>query len=276
MTASVSATRSPSAGKIAKARARRRRRSSAVVLLLSLVTTGVLWGVLAPSGSAQESTDSNEAVRAGRALFLQGCSSCHGLNAEGGNQAPTLVGVGSAAVQFQVGTGRMPLAAPAAEAKRKDPVYSQTQIDQLAAYIQTLGGGPKAANVTKTQLGNADLAFGGELFRANCAQCHQAAGQGAPLTYGKYAPSLRGTTSNDVLNAMRTGPESMPVFGDRQLTDKQAVAIAAYIHEITHAKSPGGNSLGSYGPVPEGLLGILVGLGGLLVVALWIGARQKV
>ncbi len=267
MTASVNA---------AKASTRRRRRSSFLVVALALVTTGALWALLAPSGSAQDSTDSSEAVRAGRALYLQGCSSCHGMNAEGGNQAPSLIGVGSAAVQFQVGTGRMPLAAPAAEAKRKDPVYNQTQIDQLGAYIQAQGGGPVAAKVTKTQLDDADLAFGGELFRANCAQCHQAAGQGAPLTYGKYAPSLTQSSANDVLNAMRTGPESMPVFGSRQISNTQSVAIAAYVRDITHAKSPGGNRLGSYGPVPEGLVAILVGLGGLLVAALWIGARQKV
>jgi ubiquinol-cytochrome c reductase cytochrome c subunit len=269
-------TASVSAGCAATRPSTRRRRSSAAVLLLALIATGVTWALLAPRGSAAERADSNEAVRAGRALFLQGCSSCHGMNAEGGTQAPSLIGVGTAAVQFQVGTGRMPLAAPGAEAKRKPPEYSQTQIDQLGAYIDSLGGGPAAANVSKTQLADADLAYGGELFRANCAQCHQAVGQGAPLTYGKYAPSLSKATADDVLNAMRTGPESMPVFGSRQVSDSQAVAIAAYVHAVTHAKSPGGNRLGSYGPVPEGIVAFVIGLGGLLVAALWIGARQKV
>jgi ubiquinol-cytochrome c reductase cytochrome c subunit len=246
-----------------------------VVLFLALATTGVLWTVLAPGGSAQ-TADANEAVRQGRALFLQGCSSCHGLNAQGSNQAPSLIGVGSAAVEFQVGTGRMPLAAPGAEAKRKDPVYSQTQIDQLAAYIESIGGGPTAAKVNDSQLGNADLAYGGELYRANCAQCHTATGQGAPLTYGKYAPSLSKATADDVVNAMRSGPESMPVFGPGQLSDAQAVAIAKYIKYLRTTPSPGGNRLGGYGPVPEGLLAWLIGIGGLLGVCLWIGARQRV
>jgi ubiquinol-cytochrome c reductase cytochrome c subunit len=245
------------------------------VLVLALATTGILWSVLAPSGSA-DTPDANEAVRQGRALFLQGCSSCHGMQAQGTNQAPSLIGVGAAAVEFQVGTGRMPLAAPGAQAKRKPPTYTQTQIDQLAAYIAAIGGGPAAARVNDSQLKNADLAYGGELYRANCAQCHTATGQGAPLTYGKYAPSLSNASSDDVVNAMRTGPESMPVFGSKQLTDEQAVAIAKYVKYLRTTPNAGGNRLGSYGPVPEGLVAWLIGIAGLLGVCLWIGARQRV
>ncbi|MCK9894044.1 c-type cytochrome [Frankia sp. AgB32] len=266
--------RRPSRGRAASAR--RRRRSSALVLLLGLLSTGVLWSVLAPSGSAAQTSDANEAVRQGRALYAQGCSTCHGLGAQGSNTGPSLIGVGAAAVDFQVSTGRMPLAAPAAQADRKPALYSQTQIDQLAAYIDSLGGGPAVPKVTDTALDDADLSHGGELYRANCAQCHQAVAQGAPLTYGKFAPSLSESTPTQIVEAMRTGPESMPVFGDRQIDEKDAVAVAAYVQHLTKTKSPGGFSLGKYGPVPEGLLGLLVGVGGLLVVCLWIGARQKV
>ncbi|WP_239330769.1 c-type cytochrome [Frankia sp. CiP3] len=260
----------------ARASTRRRRRSSAVVLLLALAATGVLWTAFAPRGTAQSTPDANEAVRQGRALYLQGCSSCHGLNAQGSGQAPSLIGVGAAAVDFQVSTGRMPLAAPGAQAKRKDPVYSQTQIDQLAAYVDSLGGGPKQAVVTRNALDDADLAQGGELYRANCAQCHQAVGAGAPLTYGKYAPDLSKATPSQIIEAMRTGPESMPVFGPGQIDDANAVAIAKYVRFVTEAPSAGGSTLGKYGPVPEGLLAWLAGIGGLLAVCMWIGARQKV
>ncbi|MCL9762365.1 c-type cytochrome [Frankia sp. AiPa1] len=256
--------------------ARRRRRSSALVMALGLLATGVLWSVLAPGGNAASTADSNEAVRQGRALYLQGCSTCHGLGAQGSNTGPSLIGVGSAAVDFQVSTGRMPLAAPAAQADRKAPIYSDTQIAQLAAYIDSLGGGPAKPEVNDKQISDADLAKGGELYRANCAQCHQAVAQGAPLTYGKYAPALTESTATQIIEAMRTGPESMPVFGDRQIDEKDAVAVAAYVKHLNKAKSPGGFSLGKYGPVPEGLLAMLVGIGGLLAVCLWIGARQKV
>jgi ubiquinol-cytochrome c reductase cytochrome c subunit len=255
--------------------AKRRRRSSALVLSLALLATGVLWSLLAPTGNAADPTES-EAVRNGQALYLQGCSTCHGLGGGGTQSGPSLVGVGSAAVDFQVSTGRMPLAGAAAQAKRKDPSYSQTQIDQIAAYIQTLGGGLEKPTITQKELADADLAFGGELYRSNCAQCHQVAGQGAPLTYGKYAPALTNATPEQILEAMRVGPESMPVFGQGQLDDNSAKAIAAYIVASRDATSPGGDKLGAYGPVPEGLLAILVGIGGLLGVCLWIGARQKV
>ncbi len=253
----------------------RRRRSSALVLALGLLATGVLWTLLAPGGNAASASDSNEAVRQGRALYLQGCSTCHGLGAQGSSTGPSLIGVGAAAVDFQVSTGRMPLAAPAAQADRKAPIYSDTQIAQLAAYIDSLGGGPEVPKVDDTALDDAALSKGGELYRANCAQCHQAVAQGAPLTYGKFAPSLDESTATQIIEAMRTGPESMPVFGDRQINEEDAVAVAAYVRHLTDAPSPGGFSLGKYGPVPEGLLAILVGIGGLLAVCLWIGARQK-
>ncbi|THJ75292.1 c-type cytochrome [Candidatus Frankia alpina] len=256
--------------------ARRRRRSSALVLVFGLLATGVLWTMLAPTGNAAQTADANEAVRQGRVLYQKGCGTCHGLGGGGSTTGPSLVGVGAAAVDFQVSTGRMPLAAPAAQADRKPPVYSATQIDQLAAYVASLGGGPAASKVTDKELSDADLAHGGELYRANCAQCHNASGQGAPLTYGKFAPSLSESTPKQVIEAMRTGPESMPVFGDRQLSDEDAVAVTAFIKHMNETTSPGGFSLGKYGPVPEGLLAMLVGIGGLLAVCLWIGARQKV
>ncbi|ABD12464.1 c-type cytochrome [Frankia sp. B2] len=271
---SVAATKRFSRGR--RSSARRRRRSSALVMVLGLLATGVLWTVLAPGGNAAQTPDANEAVRQGRALYLQGCSTCHGLGAQGTNTGPSLIGVGAAAVDFQVSTGRMPLAAPAAQADRKPPIYSATQIDQLAAYIQSLGGGEEVPKVTDAALNDADLSHGGELYRANCAQCHQAVGQGAPLTYGKFAPSLSEATPVQVVEAMRTGPESMPVFGPRQLNEEDATAIAAYIKHMKEAPSAGGYSLGNYGPVPEGLLAWLVGVGALLGVCLWIGARQKV
>ncbi|EFC80774.1 c-type cytochrome [Parafrankia sp. EUN1f] len=257
------------------ASARRRRRSSSIVLLFGLLATGVLWTVLAPGGNAADTASANEAVRQGKLLYSQGCATCHGLNAQGSTEGPSLIGVGAAAVDFQVSTGRMPLAAPAAQADRKDPLYSQTQIDQLAAYIQSLGGGPEKPNLTDEDLNDADLAEGGELFLTNCAQCHQAAGAGAPLTYGKFAPSLSQATPDQVVEAMRTGPESMPVFGSGQITDEEAVAVAAYVRHLQDTPAPGGSSLGKYGPVPEGLVAIVIGLGALLGVCLWIGARQK-
>ena len=254
-------------------RVRRRRRTlpSAVVIALGLLAMGGMWSVLAPSGQADTKADTSIAVEQGKQLFLVGCSSCHGLSGQGTIQAPALVGVGGAAVQFQVGTGRMPLAAPGPQAPRKAAIYSDAQIEQLAAYVQTFGGGPEA--IGEPDLTAADLQLGGELFRANCAQCHNFAGQGGALTQGKYAPALTQATNIQIKTAMISGPESMPVFGPDQLNDFQKNSIVKYVKFVTAPKSPGGHGLGYIGPVSEGLLIWIAGIGALIVLTLWIGAR---
>jgi ubiquinol-cytochrome c reductase cytochrome c subunit len=251
----------------------RRRLPFGAVLVLLLVVTGGLWAFLAPRGHADSASDSI-AVRNGQALFLEGCASCHGLQGQGGNQAPSLIGVGGAAADFQLSTGRMPLAHPGAQAERSQPRYSQTQIDQLVAFVASLGPGPSVPEIDDAAFQSAALAEGGELFRANCAACHSATGQGAPLTDGKHAPNLSNATTVQIIEAMRTGPESMPKFGTGQLNDDQALAIAKYVKFVTHAKDPGGNGIGHYGPIPEGLVAFVVGIGGLTAAVMWIGSRK--
>jgi ubiquinol-cytochrome c reductase cytochrome c subunit len=251
---------------------RRRRLPAGIVIVLALIGTGLMWAALAPTGSAEGSAASNEQIRMGRALYLAGCSSCHGLGGQGGNQAPSLIGVGPAAVDFQLSTGRMPLAKPAAQAERHTPKYTQTQIDQISAYIGSLAPGPQEPDPA-TLTNGASIAEGGALFRTNCAQCHQAAGQGGALSYGKHAPDLGEATPKQIYEAVRTGPESMPVFDDGQLSDQQVASIIKYVNFVTHPNDPGGNPIGHYGPVPEGLVAIIIGLGGLVIATLWIGTR---
>jgi ubiquinol-cytochrome c reductase cytochrome c subunit len=202
---------------------------------------------------------------------LRGCASCHGLNAEGGVKAPSLIGVGAAAVDFQMGTGRMPLQQHGPEAPRKRPVFNELQIQQVATYIASLGAGP--AIPTDLNYQAADLAFGGSLFRTNCAQCHNFAGSGGALTFGKYAPSLSEATPKQIYEAMITGPENMPVFGDSQITPAQKLAIIKYIRTIKTSPNPGGAGLGRVGPVTETAVAWLVGIGGLVIVTMWIGSK---
>lgn len=248
----------------------RRRLSSAIVVGAALAATGGIWSFLAPSGVAESNADQQKLVSEGRALYLQGCSSCHGLNAEGGSQAPSLIGVGAAAVDFQVSSGRMPLAQPGPQAQRKQTAYLPGQISALAAYVGSLSSGPA---IPKVDLNDGDLQLGGELFRTNCAQCHNPAGAGGALSGGKYAPNLKDATDLQAAEAIRTGPESMPVFGPGQFDSHQLNSIVKYVNYIRHPSDPGGAAIGHIGPVPEGLVIWLVGVGGLLIAALWIGAR---
>ncbi len=199
--------------------ARRRHPAAiAILLFLGLVLVGSAYSLLAPK-PAQAQAPTADAVSQGRALFLANCATCHGLNAQGSAAGPTLVGVGAASVDFQVGTGRMPLANPGVQAERQKEIkFSEDEIAALAAYVASLAPGPAIPTEEQLNLEGADVAVGGELFRVNCAMCHNFAGSGGALTRGKYAPTLKGVAARDVYEAMLTGPQSMPVFNDQNIT----------------------------------------------------------
>ena len=251
---------------------RLQRLSGYTVILLALAMVGALYTAFgAPKGRADDSTTQQSmAVKAGRELYLQGCSTCHGLGMQGGAGGPSLIGVGASAVVFQVESGRMPLYAGTMQAPRKKPKYTIGQIDQLAAYVAAHGGGP---SLPAGKLDDGDLQLGGELFRTNCASCHNFAGSGGALTYGKYAPELKPASARVIYAAMQTGPENMPRFSDNSLTPDEKKAVTTYVKFITSAPQPGGSALGRYGPVPEGLVIWLFGLTALVGATLWIGAR---
>jgi ubiquinol-cytochrome c reductase cytochrome c subunit len=255
---------------------RRRPFSRYALLLLALVAVGGFYAGVQSPGQAEAAQGASKAqIAQGKELFQTSCASCHGMNAQGTDKGPSLYGVGAAAVDFQVGTGRMPLAAPGAQAPSKRPRFSQAQIDALAAYIQSLSGGPAIPQGIDGKYPDADLAAGGELFRANCAQCHNFSGEGGALSEGKYAPNITGVEAKHMYEAMQTGPENMPVFSDQTLTPEEKLSIIKYVKTINSQPNPGGNSLGRIGPVSEGLVGWLIGIGVCIVAAMWIAAKKK-
>ncbi|MEV6015214.1 c-type cytochrome [Streptomyces sp. NPDC002667] len=260
-----------------KLSARRRHPLAAVVvLLLALAATGGLYAAFAPAGKAQaDETSQSLGITEGKKLYSVGCASCHGTGGQGSSDGPSLVGVGAAAVDFQVGTGRMPAQQPGAQIPRKKVIYTQAEIDQLAAYIASLGAGPAIPTKNQVSPGGADIANGGELFRTNCAQCHNFTGKGGALTHGKFAPSLEGVDPKHIYEAMQTGPQNMPSFPDTTLTEKNKQDIIAYLDAVNgdETESNGGLELGGLGPVSEGLFGWVFGLGTLVAVAVWVAAR---
>ena len=255
-----------------------RRRNPIValgLLLFALVLVGGGYAVVSETQPATAAMGSQTQVEDGERLYLEGCSSCHGLQAEGTANGPTLIGAGAAAVHFQVATGRMPLAAPGAQAPAKDVIYTESEIEAMSAYVASLAPGPAIPSAEQIDFADADVAEGGVLFRINCAQCHQAAGQGGALTQGKYAPSLMESTPQEIYEAMITGPENMPIFADSTLQVEEKQAIIAYINELQEAPSPGGMALGRLGPVAEGLFLWTAVFAALIAAAVWIGIKAR-
>ncbi len=241
-----------------------------------LVAAGLLYGACSGGGASAAAPARNSTqVAQGQALFEASCSSCHGLNAEGTSQAPSLIGAGAAAVDFQMSTGRMPAKDLTAQNNRKPTQFTQQQIYDIAAYVASLGGGPAIPSADQVSGNGADTALGEELFSTNCAQCHGFAGAGGALTYGKNAPPLTAATPTQIYEAMLTGPEAMPVFGDGTITPAEKKDIIAYITATKTEANPGGASLGRAGTVPEGLLAWIGGLGFLVLIAMWLTAKRR-
>ncbi|WP_084130540.1 c-type cytochrome [Demequina sp. NBRC 110055] len=255
----------------------RRRHHKAAPMLLVLVLLALITGIAAmaaPSATAADAASADD-VAAGEALFAANCASCHGLDAQGQDGvAPSLVGVGAAAVDFQVGTGRMPMQASGPQAMAKPAQFDQDEINQLAAWVASLGAGPAIPTAEQVDGSLGDAAAGMEVFRTNCAMCHGSIGGGGALTQGKFAPSLLETTPTHIYEAMLTGPQSMPVFNDANITPENKRNVIAYL-EAQDAGSPGGLSLGAIGPVSEGLWAWLVLLGLIIGATVWVGARSS-
>jgi ubiquinol-cytochrome c reductase cytochrome c subunit len=260
----------------------RRRVSAAQLLLLGLSAAGAVAATLTPTPQVAVADESQSALlRTGKQLFDTSCISCHGANLQGvTDRGPSLIGAGEAAVYFQVSTGRMPAMRGEAQPPRKDPLFDEHQTDALGAYIQANGGGPvvpREANgqIAHESLLNGDVARGGDLFRMNCASCHNFTGKGGSLSSGKFAPDL-GEASKEpaqVYTAMLTGPQNMPKFSDRQLSPEEKADIVTYVKHAAATPDPGGYGLGGFGPSSEGMAMRIIGMVAAIGITRWIGAR---
>ncbi|MBN9142150.1 MAG: c-type cytochrome [Micrococcales bacterium] len=269
MATSASSTRSRRAG-------RRSPLASGALLLIGLLATGGAYTAFTAGSTADASSETQVAklTEEGAKLFAANCASCHGLQAQGTEDGPSLIGVGAAAVDFQVGTGRMPMAASGPQAEQKPVQFTEEQIAALATWVASLGPGPAIPD-EKYLAGDGDLAVGAELFRINCAMCHNVAGAGGALTQGKFAPGLMGVSAKHIYEAMITGPQNMPVFNDANITPEDKSAIITYLKYLENNSSPGGLDLGNLGPVSEGLFVWIFALGGIVAITVWLTAKSN-
>ena len=275
-----------------KRRARKTQRTlaGAAALTLGLSGAGLLASALTPNAQvATAQRDDQALVQEGKEIYDVACITCHGANLQGvADRGPSLIGTGEGAVYFQVNSGRMPMMSNDAQAERKRPRYTENQALALAAYVAANGGGPEIVyndkgEVDKEELRGKnydgqiqaeDVARGGELFRLNCASCHNFTGRGGSLSSGKYAPHLDPANEQEIYQAMLTGPQNMPKFSDRQLSADEKKDIIAFIKSTKETPSPGGWSLGGLGPVSEGMAMWMIGISLVAAVAMWIGSRS--
>ncbi|NWO15873.1 MAG: c-type cytochrome [Corynebacterium sp.] len=282
--------------KAAEAKKTRRNRkvkrtlAGAFALTVGLTGAGVLATALTPDAQvATAQRDDQALIQEGNDIYDVACITCHGANLQGvQDRGPSLVGIGAGAVYFQVHSGRMPMMSNDAQAERKTPRYTEQQTLALAAYVAANGGGPdivynEDGSIAMEELRGAnyngqiqpeDVARGGELFRMNCASCHNFTGQGGSLSSGKYAPPLAPANEQEIYQAMLTGPQNMPKFSDRQLSADEKKDLIAYIKSASETPSPAGWDLGGLGPVAEGLAMWIIGITALCAAAMWMGSRS--
>ena len=254
---------------------------------LAIVVTIVIFPS-APRAKARQTTTT--ALPDVRTVYLSDCGVCHGPDGKGTGRGPTLVGVGRASLDYQISSGRMPLAGagraddepgapiqplpnkvesdPEITPRRHDPAYSPELVHALVDYTWRLtgGGGPDIP-----QVGEGDLAEGGALFRLQCAGCHAWAGDGGALV-AVQSPALHSATDVQIAEAIRTGPGQMPVFGEAALSNEQLNDVVAYVRYLRDPKDKGGEPLWHLGPFAEGAVSLMA-LGGLLMFVRWIGER---
>ena len=268
--------------KITNPRARRNPRTgrrhplaSLALIAVGLLFTGGAYAAFS-STSAVATTDasSQQTIDQGEKLFAANCATCHGLNVQGSSEGPSLIGVGAASVDFQVGTGRMPMQMQGPQAQKKPVQFTAEQTAALAAYVASLAPGPAIPDADLLS-GSGDAASGAELFRINCAMCHNVAGAGGALTEGKFAPAIENVSAQHIYEAMITGPQNMPVFNDMNISPEDKRDIITYLKYVEDNPSPGGLALGSLGPVAEGLFIWIFGLGAIVALTVWITAKSN-
>jgi ubiquinol-cytochrome c reductase cytochrome c subunit len=272
------------------------------VLVLAAVLAGLAGAGLAGAGCSYVRPNATPPYRPaggltspttgppnGFVLYERDCAWCHGNQGQGTLNGPALTGEtnGPALTDFMLATGRMPLTTPdQKDALHQKSIYDQAEIDALVAYVSSFNGaGPPVPSVN---LAAGSLSQGEELFQENCAACHSVTGAGGVLATGKVAvingfklprtglvvPSLLASSSTEVAEAIRTGPPGMPVFASSELSDTQVNSVARYVAFLQTEPDRGGLGLGRIGPVAEGAVGWVAGLGLLLLAVRWIGTAN--
>jgi ubiquinol-cytochrome c reductase cytochrome c subunit len=245
-----------------------------VLFFAFLAPVGLIlaWGGSGAGAAPRpRSVASSTEVQQGALLYQQSCVTCHGPDGAGTGQAPTILGLGPAVVDFELSTGRMPLTRLGAQQVRKPPAFTRPQIQAIIAYLGSLAPGGTPIPDVRPALGS--LSEGQQPFMANCAACHGATGNGGSVG-NAVAPNLHVATATQIGEAVRIGPGTMPVFSPATLTDRDLDSLVRYVLSLRRPQDRGGAGLGHAGPIIEGFVALLLGLGTIVVVTRFTGTRS--
>lgn len=239
-------------------------------MVLTWLGLGGLAVLAASSLLGEAEPARGQAAASGEQLYQQQCVQCHGSSGEGTQRGPALTEVGAASADFYLRSGRMPIDDPGQEVARSEPHFDDAQIRALVDYVDSLGEGPAVPDL---ELGDIDQSRGGELYRRNCASCHNWDGKGGAMVGRQNAPDLHAVPSTQIAEAVRIGPGSMPSFGTDVLTEEDLADVVAYVHYLDEPEDEGGYGLAHWGPATEAVAAFLA-VGGLLVITGWLGERR--
>lgn len=246
----------------------------AIVVLAGGLTLALHHGeaVAMPAASAAPlRAGSVPAPSGAKRVYLRDCSWCHGTRGQGSKYAPSLRGVGAAAADFQLSTGRMPLSSPSATVREGAPAYSAKTIAGLARYVAGFGGGPPIPDVSP-----GDVATGQDLFVQDCAPCHSSSGTGMILPGGRFAPELYGKSylgPHQIAEAVRLGPGPMPSFSAKDLRRDELDDVVTYVGQLGAPQVIGGDPLDQFGPIIEGAVAWMIPVPVLVIFIILLGKR---
>ncbi len=211
-------------------------------------------------------------LKEGQQLFNVHCASCHGLYMEGSPQAPPLADTDAGNVDFMLRTGRMPAERPFIQEFDRQPMFSEPQIQSIVDYVMSKSAGDKVLPSVPVP-GN--LEHGRRVWEENCEMCHASTAHGNSVGYREVAPDLMDASPIQIAEAVRMGPSVMPQFGPKVIDNASLSDVITYIEYLQHAKyNPGGLQLANLGPVAEGFVGWIVGMGLLVLLVRRIGSTE--
>lgn len=254
------------------------------IAVLALLLIPASSGASGPASvRAQTSGGSADQQTQGRQLYLQSCAACHGPDPNGPSEYSTVPSLrdvgGAAAVDWSVRTGRMPYQSTKGPAiARGKSRFTEQETRALAAYV---GRSVGDALIPEVDASKGNVAEGRQLYSQACAACHGMNGAGSALGGENIAPTMLGVSPLDVAEAIKVGPGQMPPGGGLAQytpTDSQSIQrvneVAAYVEALNKDRfNRGGAPIGGKGPVPEGFVAWVIGLGLLILVIRWLGTR---